>query len=66
MVQHRGTLILYFLFLIICAFLLPICVIYPAAVMKSALHADTAKEFLAYQQTDEAAKVFEGVGFTAM
>ncbi len=41
-------------------------VIYPAAVMKSALHADAAKEFLAYLQTDEAAKVFEGVGFTAL
>ncbi len=28
--------------------------------------ASAAKEFLAYLQTDEAAKVFEGVGFTAI
>ena len=41
-------------------------VIYPAAVMKNALHAEAAKEFLAYLQTDRAATVFEGVGFTAM
>ena len=41
-------------------------VIYPAAVMKNALHAEAAKEFLAYLQTEEAGKVFEGVGFTAM
>ena len=41
-------------------------VIYPAAVLKAAPHADAAKEFLAYLQTEEASKVFEGVGFTAM
>ena len=41
-------------------------VIYPAAVLKAASHADAAKEFLAYLQTEEAGKVFEGVGFTAM
>ena len=41
-------------------------VIYPAAVLKTAPNAETAKEFLAYLQTDRAATVFEGVGFTAM
>ena len=41
-------------------------VIYPAAVLKAAPHADAAKEFLAYLRTEEAGKVFEGVGFTAM
>ena len=41
-------------------------VIYPAAVMKNALHAETAKEFLAYLRTDKAATVFESVGFTAL
>ena len=41
-------------------------VIYPAAVLKATPHADAAKEFLAYLQTEEAGKVFEGVGFTAM
>ena len=41
-------------------------VIYPAAVMKSAPHADAAKAFLAYLQTEEAGKVFESVGFTAL
>ena len=41
-------------------------VIYPAAVLKSAPNAEAAKEFLAYLQTDRAATVFEGVGFTAM
>ena len=41
-------------------------VIYPAAALKAAPHADAAKEFLAYLQTEEAGKVFEGVGFTAM
>ncbi len=41
-------------------------VIYPAAVMKNALHADAAKAFLAYLQTEEAGTVFEGVGFTAL
>ena len=37
-------------------------VIYPAAVMKNALHAEAAKEFLAYLRTDKAATVFESVG----
>ena len=41
-------------------------VIYPAAVMKNALHAEAAKEFLAYLRTDQAATVFESVGFTAL
>ena len=41
-------------------------VIYPAAVLKAAPNAETAREFLAYLQTDRAATVFEGVGFTAM
>ena len=41
-------------------------VIYPAAVMKNARHAEAAKEFLAYLRTDKAATVFESVGFTAL
>ena len=41
-------------------------VIYPVAVLKAAPNAEAAKEFLAYLQTDRAATVFEGVGFTAM
>ena len=41
-------------------------VIYPAAVMKNALHAEAAREFLAYLSTDKAATVFESVGFTAL
>ena len=41
-------------------------VIYPAAVLKAAPNADAAKAFLAYLQTEEAGKVFEGVGFTAL
>ena len=41
-------------------------VISPAAVLKAAPNAEAAKEFLAYLQTDRAATVFEGVGFTAM
>ena len=41
-------------------------VIYPAAVMKNALHAEAAKEFLAYLRTDKAATVFESVGFTTL
>ena len=40
--------------------------IYPAAVLKAAPNAEAAREFLAYLQTDRAATVFEGVGFTAM
>ena len=39
-------------------------VIYPAAVLKAAPNAEAAKEFLAYLQTDRAATVFEGVGFS--
>ena len=41
-------------------------VIYPAAVLKAAPNAEATREFLAYLQTDRAATVFEGVGFTAM
>ncbi len=41
-------------------------VIYPAAVLKGAPNAEAAKEFLAYLQTDRAATVFEGVGFSAV
>ena len=41
-------------------------VIYPAAVLKAAPNAEAAKEFLAYLQTDRAATVFEGVGFSAI
>ena len=41
-------------------------VIYPAAVLKAASNAEAAKEFLAYLQTDRAATVFEGVGFSAV
>ena len=41
-------------------------VVYPAAVLKNAPHAEAAKEFLAYLQTDAAAEVFESVGFRAV
>ena len=41
-------------------------VIYPAAVLMAAPNAEAAKEFLAYLQTDRAATVFEGVGFSAV
>ena len=41
-------------------------VIYPAAVLTAAPNAEAAKEFLAYLQTDRAATVFEGVGFSAV
>ena len=41
-------------------------VIYPAAVLKADPNAEAAKEFLAYLQTDRAATVFEGVGFSAV
>ena len=41
-------------------------VIYPAAVLKAVPNAEAAKEFLAYLQTDRAATVFEGVGFSAV
>lgn len=39
-------------------------VIYPAAVLKNAAHADAAKAFLTYLTGAEAAKVFESVGFS--
>lgn len=39
-------------------------VIYPAAVLKNSKNAQAAKDFLAYLQTDEAAAIFEKVGFT--
>ena len=41
-------------------------VIYPAAVMKTALNADAAKAFLHYLLTEEAMSVFENVGFRAV
>lgn len=41
-------------------------VIYPAAVLKTALHADAAQAFLDYLRTEDAAAVFEGVGFTSL
>ena len=41
-------------------------VIYPAAVLKTAKNPDGAKKFLDYLQTEEAMKVFEGVGFSAV
>lgn len=41
-------------------------VIYPAAVMKNAKHADAAKVFLEYLQSDAEMKVFENVGFSSV
>ena len=41
-------------------------VIYPAAVLKNAPHAEAAKAFLDYLRTTEAANVFAKVGFTAV
>jgi len=41
-------------------------VIYPAAVLKTAKHYDAAKGFLDYLTTDDAIKVFEKVGFSAV
>ena len=41
-------------------------VIYPAAVLSKTAYADEAKAFLAFLQTEEASKVFEGVGFTPL
>ena len=38
-------------------------VIYPAAVLNISKNQEAAKEFMAYLQTDDAMKVFEGVGF---
>ena len=39
-------------------------VIYPAAVLKTAQHAEEAKAFLDYLGSEECAEVFEAVGFT--
>lgn len=39
-------------------------VIYPAAVMKNSKNQEAATEFLKYLQSEEAMKVFEGVGFS--
>ena len=41
-------------------------VVYPAAVLKNSAHADAARAFLAYLQSEDAAAVFEAVGFTAL
>ena len=41
-------------------------VIYPAAVLKAARHADEAKAFLDYLTGPEASAVFEGVGFSPL
>ena len=41
-------------------------VIYPAAVLSKTAHAEEAKAFLTYLQTEEASEVFEGVGFTPL
>ena len=41
-------------------------VVYPAAVLKAAPHAEAAKSFLDYLHTSAAGEVFESVGFTAL
>lgn len=41
-------------------------VIYPAAVLSAGQHKEETKAFLAFLQTAEAGKVFEGVGFTPL
>lgn len=41
-------------------------VVYPAAVLKASKNADAAKAFLDYLGTDDAMKIFEKVGFTAV
>lgn len=41
-------------------------VIYPAAVLKASKHAEAGKAFLDYLSGDDAAKVFEKVGFTVV
>ena len=41
-------------------------VIYPAAVLKNSAHPEEAQAFLDYLRTDEAAAVFEAVGFTSL
>ena len=40
--------------------------IYPAAILKHSEHADEAQAFLDYLKTEQAGKVFEGVGFQAL
>lgn len=40
--------------------------IYPAAVMKDSKNLETAKDFLAFLQTDAAAEVFQKVGFSPL
>ncbi|MBQ9647458.1 MAG: substrate-binding domain-containing protein, partial [Oscillospiraceae bacterium] len=40
--------------------------IYPAAVLNTTQHEAEAKAFLEYLKGADAAKVFEGVGFTAL
>ena len=41
-------------------------VIYPAAVLKGSAHPEEAKAFLEYLKSEEAAKVFESVGFSML
>ncbi len=41
-------------------------VVYPAAVLKAAAHADEAAAFLKYLQGADAAAIFESVGFTSL
>ncbi len=41
-------------------------VIYPAAVMKDSAHPEEAKAFLEFLKSEEAAEVFESVGFTML
>lgn len=41
-------------------------IIYPAAVMKAAPHADAAQAFLDYLRAEDAGAIFESVGFTAL
>lgn len=41
-------------------------VIYPAAVLRESPQEEAAQEFLRYLQTDDAARIFESVGFTAL
>ena len=41
-------------------------VIYPAAVMKGSAVPEAAQAFLDWLREDEAMKVFEGIGFTAI
>ncbi len=41
-------------------------IMYPAAVLMGAPHADAAQAFLVYLRTEDAGAIFEGVGFTAL